>query len=73
MTEQEIYEILCEHLMVLDKTNPMDDPFFKHCYDVCNNNKNKLSNVAISDIVERELKLLRAKEQKIINDIKLYQ
>ncbi len=63
MTDQEIFEILCSHMMVLDKKNSMDDPVFKHCYDICIENKDKMTDATIWEIVDREVTLLKIKEK----------
>lgn len=66
MTDQEIFEILCSHMMVLDKKNSMDDPVFKHCYDICIENKDKMTDTTIWEIVDREVTLLKIKEEKLM-------
>lgn len=68
MTEQEIFESLCSHMMVLDKQNSMDDPVFKHCYNICIENKDKMTDVSIWEIVDREVTLLRTKEEKLMRE-----
>ena len=64
MTDQKVFEILCSHMMVIDKGNPMDDPVFKHCYDTCIENKDKITDANIWEIVDREVTLLKIKEEK---------
>lgn len=65
MTDQKIFEILCSHMMVLDKKDPMDDPVFNHCYDICIQNKDKITDANIWEIVDREVTLLKIKEEKL--------
>ena len=43
MSEQEIFESLCLHIMVLDKANPMDCPFFERCYNSCTKDKDEMT------------------------------
>lgn len=58
MTEQEIFESLCNHLMVINVENLLDNPFFKHCYDICMKNKNKMTDASAGEIVNREKEIL---------------
>ncbi len=70
MTEQEIFEKLCSHMMILDKQDPMDDPLFKHCYDICIQNKEKMTDGSIWEIVDREDLLWKIKERKLIDEFR---
>ena len=72
MTEQEILESLCNHIMVKDVENPLGNPFFKHCYDVCIENKDKMTDTSIWEIVDREDKLLFWKERKFVDELRKY-
>lgn len=65
MNEQEIFESLCSHMMVLDKQNSMENPVFKHCYDICVDTKIKMTDASMWEIVDREVTLLRAKEEEL--------
>ena len=74
MTDQEIFEILCSHMMILDKKNPMDNPIFKHCYDICIQNKDKITDgswcgfeikLGANQIEAVAEKLLKIKEEKL--------
>lgn len=40
-----------------------DDPVFKHCYDICIENKDKMTDATIWEIVDREVTLLKIKEK----------
>lgn len=72
MTEQEIFESLCNHIRVIDVENPLDNPFFKHCYDICMENKNKMTDASVWKIVDREETLLFWKERKLVEELKKY-
>lgn len=72
MTEQEILESLCNHIMVTDTDNPLDNPFFEHCYNICIENKDKMTDGTIWEIVDREDTILFWKERKFINELRKY-
>lgn len=58
--------------MVKDVENPLCNPFFKHCYDVCIENKDKMTDASIWEIVDREDKLLFWKERKFVDELRKY-
>lgn len=68
MTDQKVFEILCSHMMVLDKENPIDDPVFRHCYDTCIESKDKITDATIWEIVDREVTLSKIKEEKLMRE-----
>lgn len=72
MTEQEILESLCNHIMIVNEEKPLDNPFFKHCYDICIENKDKITDASVWEIVDRENKLLFWKERKFIDELRKY-
>lgn len=64
MNEQEIFEELCSYIAV-DTGHPMDNPFFKHCYDICIENKNNITNKTIYKIINREVKILNSRKLEL--------
>lgn len=72
MSEQEIFEKLCSHIMVIDNESSFDDPFFKHCYDICVEDKEKLTESSLWEILDREHTLLLVKERKAIEELRKY-
>lgn len=72
MTEQEILESLYNHIMIVNEENLLNNPFFKHCYDICMENKDKMTDASVWEIVNREDKLLFLKERKFIDELRKY-
>lgn len=71
MTEKEIYNKLCSCIYILDVDNPMEKPFFLHCYDKCIERKDGLTDSTIWDIIQNEEHSLKLKNEAIINEIKI--
>ena len=71
MEEKEIYNKLCSCITILNIDNPMEDPFFQHCYDQCIERKDSLTDSSIWDIIQNEEHSLKIKNESIINEIKI--
>lgn len=70
MKEHEIFDQLCCHIVVLNESSPMDNSFFKRCYEVCMKNKDIITKESICKIVNEEYRLFKIREQefrRIIN------
>ena len=72
MNEQKILERLCSHIMVIDKENPMDDQFFKHCYTMCMKNANNLTEESLWKLVDNQYKIRMVNEYKLIHELKSF-
>ena len=68
MKESEIFNQLC--CCIANEGSPMDNSFFKRCYEVCMKNKDKMTERTICEIVNREYEFVKMKElqfRRIIN------
>lgn len=60
MKESEIFNQLC--CCIETKGSPMDNSFFKRCYEVCIKNKDEMTERTILEIVNEEFKFAKMKE-----------
>ena len=68
MKESEIFNQL--YCCIETKGSPMDNSFFKRCYEVCMKNKDEMTERTILEIVNREFEFVKMKEiefKRIIN------
>ena len=71
MSEQEIMQKLCFYIFVVEG-NPIDNSFFNRCYNICMSAKDKITEIAMWEIVDREYILRMEQERKFIDSLKRY-
>lgn len=64
MTEEEILDSLYKHIYIMDGIEPLNNSFFKRCYDLCMVDKDKMNDGLLWKII------LNTKREFQLNEMK---
>ena len=71
MTEEEILDSLYKHIYIMDGIEPLNNLFFKCCYDLCMADKDKMNDELVWKIIldtKREFQLNEMKFRVMLKE-----
>lgn len=72
MTEEEILDSLYSYIYVMNGVEPLKNPFFKRCYDLCMANKDDMNDNLVWKIIEDTKKEFQLNKMKFMVMLKEY-